>query len=490
MTRQIKYLLVLFCLFTISIGCSTETNENIFIGDEPSIKTHLKQQDIESGQITIEELILHGEKLFTANFNSLDGFGRPQSSGNRTRRDKKLFPENFNRISGPETSACSDCHNMPIIGGGGSNVTNVFSSAEKSPFLDFETEDLGKDITLKEIGNERNTLGMFGSGLVELLAREMSKELIAQRASAEIISLNESREVRIELITKEISFGFLTAKPNGTLDTSEIVGVDIDLIIKPFTQKGVVPSLRVFTNNAMNHHHGMQSSETFEDREDIHKAMDLLSDSKDHDGDGVINELTMGDITALTIFQALLPIPKWEEPKTDIEKEAAKNGQLLFSKIGCSDCHRPYLPLKNTLFSDPGPFNPKDHLSAEDTKGIYIDLKDYYPNLKINENDELLIPLFSDLKRHKMGDLLNNEKVKQLATRNNVPTDQWITKKLWGFASEPPFLHHGRATLISEAIKVHGGEAENSKQAYIKLNEIEQAHIVEYLNTFKTEKAK
>ncbi|MBM32071.1 MAG: hypothetical protein CL764_04340 [Chloroflexi bacterium] len=495
MPKKIKYLIIFPFFFVIicilSLSCTKETNKNhIFIGDEPSIKNHLKQQDIESGKITIEELILHGEKLFTANFNSLDGFGRPQSSGNRTRRDKKLFPENFNRISGPETSACSDCHNMPIIGGGGSNVTNVFSSAEKSPFLDFETEDLGKNITLKEIGNERNTLGMFGSGLVELLAREMSKELIAQRASAEIISLNESREVRIELITKEVSFGFLTAKPNGTLDTSEIVGVDKDLIIKPFTQKGVVPSLRVFTNNAMNHHHGMQSSETFEDREDTHKAMDLLSDSKDHDGDGVINELTMGDITALTIFQALLPIPKWEEPNTDIEKEASENGQLLFSKIGCSDCHRPYLPLKNTLFSDPGPFNPKDHLSSEDTKGIYVDLKDYYPNLKINKNGELLVPLFSDLKRHKMGDLLNNEKVKQLATRNNVPTDQWITKKLWGFASEPPFLHHGRATLISEAIKVHGGAAENSKQAYIRLNEIEQAQIVEYLNTFKTENIK
>ena len=54
MTRQIKYLLVLFCLFTISIGCSTETNENIFIGDEPSIKTHLKQQDIESALYLFE----------------------------------------------------------------------------------------------------------------------------------------------------------------------------------------------------------------------------------------------------------------------------------------------------------------------------------------------------------------------------------------------------------------------------------------------------
>ena len=89
-----------------------------------------------------------------------------------------------------------------------------------------------------------------------------------------------------------------------------------------------------------------------------------------------------------------------------------------------------------------------------------------------------------------MGELLNNEKVKQLATRNNVPTDQWITKKLWGFASEPPFLHHGRATLISEAIKVHGGEAENSKQNFMNLNEIEQSHIVEYLKTFQIQEVK
>jgi len=477
-------------IFPLSCSDKINSSNHIYIGDEPAIKIHLKQEDIESGKISIEQLIMHGEELFVAKFNSLDGLGRPLSSGNRTRRDKKIFPENFNRISGPETSACADCHNMPFVGGGGSNVTNVFSSAEKSPFLDFETDDLGEDISIKEIGNERNTLGMFGSGLVELLAREMSKDLIAQRASAEIISLEENRQVKIHLESKGISFGYLTAKPNGTIDTSEITGVDKDLVIKPFTQKGVVPSLRVFTNNAMNHHHGMQSSETFVDREDIHKAMDLLSDSEDHDGDGVIDELTIGDITALTIFQALLPIPKWIEPETDIEKEASKNGKILFFQIGCTDCHKPTLPLSNTLFTDPGPFNPKDHLSSEDTLGISVDLKSYYPSLEINEKGELLIPFFSDLKRHKMGDLLNNEKIEQLATRNKVPTDEWITKKLWGFASEPPFLHHGRATLISEAIKVHGGDAENSKQEYMKLGEKEQAFVVEYLKTFQTVKPK
>ena len=87
-----------------------------------------------------------------------------------------------------------------------------------------------------------------------------------------------------------------------------------------------------------------------------------------------------------------------------------------------------------------------------------------------------------------MGDLLNNEKIEQLSTRNNVPTDEWITKKLWGFASEPPFLHHGRATLISEAIKVHGGESKTSKQNYLNLGEQEQSFIVEYLITFQSVK--
>ena len=124
-----------------------------------------------------------------------------------------------------------------------------------------------------------------------------------------IRAIKESRDVRILLSTKGVDFGFLTARPNGTIDTSEIEGVDRDLIIKPFTQKGVVISLRVFTNNAMNHHHGMQSSERFLDKEDVHKAMDVLSDMNDYDGDGVENELSSGDITAVTLFQATLKIP-------------------------------------------------------------------------------------------------------------------------------------------------------------------------------------
>ena len=87
-----------------------------------------------------------------------------------------------------------------------------------------------------------------------------------------------------------------------------------------------------------------------------------------------------------------------------------------------------------------------------------------------------------------MGGNLNNEKVKQLSSRGKIDTDQWMTKKLWGFASEPPFLHHGRATLISEAILMHGGDAEESRVKYQQLSAYDKASIVEYLNTFQIPK--
>ena len=66
-----------------------------------------------------------------------------------------------------------------------------------------------------------------------------------------------------------------------------------------------------------------------------------------------------------------------------------------------------------------------------------------------------------------------------------MPTDEWLTRKLWGFASEPPFLHHGRATLISEAILAHGGEAQEARDAFAALSQDDQAAVVEFLKTLQ-----
>ena len=77
------------------------------------------------------------------------------------------------------------------------------------------------------------------------------------------------------LITKGVSFGTLARAGDGTWDTSAVEGLRPDalasagpaappsLVIAPFHQAGAVVSLRQFTNNAFNHHHGIQTTERF-----------------------------------------------------------------------------------------------------------------------------------------------------------------------------------------------------------------------------------
>jgi CxxC motif-containing protein (DUF1111 family) len=93
----------------------------------------------------------------------------------------------------------------------------------------------------------------------------------------------------------------------------------------------------------------------------------------------------------------------------------------------------------------------------------------------------VLVPAFTDLKRHDMGPDLDTERLVQ----DGVPTAHWITRKLWGFANEPPFLHHGRATLVSEAILLHGGEGRPARDAFVALPQADRDAVVAFLKTLQ-----
>jgi hypothetical protein len=80
-----------------------------------------------------------------------------------------------------------------------------------------------------------------------------------------------------------------------------------------------------------------------------------------------------------------------------------------------------------------------------------------------------------------MGPGLDNEQLVQAG----IPTRMWLTKKLWGFASEPPYLHHGRATTITEAILQHGGEGQASRDAFAALPTGDRAKVVAFLKTLQ-----
>jgi hypothetical protein len=93
------------------------------------------------------------------------------------------FPRNFNRISAPDANSCAGCHNIPfgVPGGGGDIVANVFVLGQRFDFATFDGADLtptrgelderGLTTRLQSIANSRATLGMFGSGYIEMLAR-------------------------------------------------------------------------------------------------------------------------------------------------------------------------------------------------------------------------------------------------------------------------------------------------------------------------------
>jgi CxxC motif-containing protein (DUF1111 family) len=80
-----------------------------------------------------------------------------------------------------------------------------------------------------------------------------------------------------------------------------------------------------------------------------------------------------------------------------------------------------------------------------------------------------------------MGSLLGNEQLVQAG----VPADSFITRKLWGIASEPPFLHNGRATTFTEAILTHGGEAQAARDAFAALNASDRSGLVEFLKSLR-----
>jgi CxxC motif-containing protein (DUF1111 family) len=93
----------------------------------------------------------------------------------------------------------------------------------------------------------------------------------------------------------------------------------------------------------------------------------------------------------------------------------------------------------------------------------------------------VLVPAFTDLKRHDLGPECDNEQVVQ----GGVPTELFVTRKLWGMSNEPPFMHHGRCLTIGDAIRRHGGEAQAARDAYAALSDAEQRSVVDFLKTLQ-----
>lgn len=130
--------------------------------------------------------------------------------------------------------------------------------------------------------------------------------------------------------------------------------------------------------------------------------------------------------------------------------QAHKEGERLFSEIGCVRCHQ-------------ARFNIETSNSQNSTQTHSI-----WP--------------YSDLLLHDMGiDLSDNRKEFQASGQ------EWRTAPLWGIAEYlrqikvPHFLHDGRANSVLDAILWHGGEAKSSNDAFKKLTQQQRTHVIEFV---------
>jgi len=127
-------------------------------------------------------------------------------------------------------------------------------------------------------------------------------------------------------------------------------------------------------------------------------------------------------------------------------------GEQIFTQIDCAKCH---LPSMQSAIS------PIQALSD----------KTFYP--------------YTDLLLHDMGSELDDGYTEGFAL-----TEEWRTPPLWGLGLSKDaqggsyfLLHDGRASTIEEAILLHGGEANQSRNNFIQLTDQEKQQLIKFLES-------
>ena len=485
MTRTSISIPVLLGLSVLPLSAFAATEKQCppeLAADAPTVPLSVEQADINSGALSFDEINDHGELLFVSKFNTCDGRGRPETTGGGAKRAVPTVDENGEpldagqvaklRTSAPDSDACGGCHAQPEPGGGGDFVANVFVLAQT---LDPVTLSVSPTRS-----NSRNTLAMHGAGPIEMLSREMTVDLQSQAAG-----LPDGNHT---LTTKGVDFDIEIA--GGAVVQAD--GIDTDLIVKPFHQAGKVVSLREFTDNAMNHHHGMQAEERF----DLNPAMGF---DPDFDNDGYERELTIGDLTAISIWQAQLSTPTQVMPKKKADRDMVKHGEKVFDDAGCTSCHVPEMVLSSRDFVEPDPFNPPGTCgsAAEGCPDYAFDMtKDGdKPRLEKGKNGTAIVRAYTDLKRHNLCDdpgpgairwFCNEQLAQGRADQDGKPgAEFFLTRKLWDVGNSDPYGHRGDVTTITEAILLHGGEGRASRDAFEASKLGDQKALVAFLKSLQ-----
>ncbi|MEO8574565.1 MAG: di-heme oxidoredictase family protein [Pyrinomonadaceae bacterium] len=377
------------------------------------------------------------------------------------------------RIGAGLSDSCASCHGRPrgSAGFGGDVVTRPES---------------------------RDAPHLFGLGLKEMLADEITTDLRSIRdqavAQAQITHANVTRNLQ----SKGIDYGKITARPNGTLDTSEVAGVDTNLRVKPFFHHGGTISIREFIVGAFNDEMGLQAVDPdlmlAHDGGRVETPSGMILDGStdqisgplatsavhDEDGDGIANEIPSSVVDHMEFY-----LLNYFKAGTHQQSNGAIKGLGTFKEIGCAQCHIPDLQINHdrrvadveTAY-DPvrGNFNSL-FATAAPLFSLVSDSSGYPEWKRPNGGSFLVRNIFTDFRRHDLGP--------NFKERNYDGSYQtmFLTTSLWGVGSTGPYGHDGRSMHLLDVILRHGGEALQARNNFASKNQTRQQEVIEFLNT-------
>lgn len=185
----------------------------------------LTQDLLEFRPYGIDALFIVGDELFEYAFRPEDGLGNGLGESGAALYAGSGPRPNMRRahvgpFGGPDAYSCASCHFVGGPDGAGTLTQNaIFFSTDGDRTLSAE---------------QRNPPHVLGLGPVEALAQEMTRTLHTLRGSAISSAQALGQEVEVPLEAKGVAFGTLIARPDGSLDTTGVEGIDADLVVKPF----------------------------------------------------------------------------------------------------------------------------------------------------------------------------------------------------------------------------------------------------------------
>jgi hypothetical protein len=494
---NIRTIISLFAMILVGIGSGLASHE------AAAGLTDTSQVNANGNQITLPGAVI-GKSLDKQIGN---GHGDALTSGSSVylikrdparaiRRGRQIFQRKFTESQGfgPRVSAtaagdimanralgaglvdsCSGCHGRPrgSAGFGGEVVTRPDS---------------------------RDAPHLFGLGLQEMLADEITTDLRAIRTQALQRALSSNRPVTRKLKSKGIHYGKITAYPSGDVDTAAVEGVDKDLRVRPFSAEGGTVTIREFIIGAMKAEMGLEASDpvlcavtdpldpqraespsgfVYDPGLDNFDRPPICDGMTDRDGDGVVEEIDPALVDYVEFY-----LLNYFKPAVGKQTARTRGGRDLMTQIGCTKCHKQKLTIEHdrriadveTRFDkNNGIFN---HLFATVTTLFSVVEDGYsYPMLLPKGNSFRVNNIFTDYKRHDLGPFFHEREY------DGTLVKEFMTKPLWGVGSTAPYGHDGRSINLHEVILRHGGEAQASRNKYSQLIPDKQRQILEFLQT-------